>query len=157
MGLAGRLQELQPELPLKWDAALRLQTCGVKIPSILGVIFGLVLGTAAHAADPDLVIAGGAASLEQAVAAPHAPSYRLLILRRELLRVRASRAEEEVQALLQRARSEGAVVFVCERDLRKERLQPSDLLPGIVAVDGSDIWTKGAPTGADARLRSICS
>jgi hypothetical protein len=125
--------------------------------SILGAFLGLVLGSAAQAADPDLVIAGRGESLEQAVAAPHAPSYRLLILRRELLRVRASRAEEEVRALLQRARSDGAVVFVCERDLRKERLQPSDLLPGIVAVDGSDVWTKGAPTGPDARLRTICS
>jgi hypothetical protein len=139
------------------DARPRLQNCGVKLRSIFAALIGLVLGTAAQAAAPELVIAGRGASLEQAVAAPHAPSYRLLILRRELLRVRASRAEEEVQALLRRARSDGAVVFVCERDLKKERLQPSDLLPGIVAVDGSDVWTKGAPTGADARLRSICS
>ena len=135
---------------------MRLQTPRVKMHSILAAVLGLVLGTAAQAADPDLVIAGRNASLEQAVAAPHAPSYRLLILRRELPRVRASRAEEDVRALLQRARSDGAVVFVCERDLRKERLQPSDLLPGIVAVDGSDVWTTGAPTGADERLRTIC-
>jgi len=123
----------------------------------LAVVLGLILGTAAQAADRDLVIAGRGTSLEQAVAAPHAPSYRLLILRRELLRVRASRAELEVRALLERARSDGAVVFVCERDLRKERLQPADLLPGIVAVDASDVWTHGAPTGADEKLRTICS
>jgi len=129
----------------------------VKTSSIFGVALGLLLGTAAHAADPELVIAGSGASLEQAVAAPHAPSYRLLILRRELLRVRASRAEEEVRALLERARSDGAVVFVCERDLRKQRLQPADLLPGIAAVDAADVWTQGTPTGADQRLRSICS
>ena len=157
VGAARGLQEAPAELPLKWDAARRLQTCCVQMRSLLGVVFSILVATTAQAADADLVIAGRGASLEQAVATPHAASYRLLILRRELVRVRASRAEQEVRALLERARSEGAVVFVCERDLRKERLQPADLLPGIVAVDASDIWTQGAPTGADQRLRSICS
>jgi len=129
----------------------------VKIQSILVVALLILLGAAAQAADADLVIVGRGASLEDAVAAPHASSYRLLILRQQVLRVRASRADEEVRSLLERARSDGAVVFVCERDLRKEHLQPADLLPGIVAVDSSDVWTQGAPTGADVRLRSICS
>jgi predicted peroxiredoxin len=156
-GPARALQKACAELPLKWDTLHRLQTCGVQIQSLVAVVFGVLVATAARAADADLVIAGHGASLEQAVATPHAPSYRLLILRRELLRVRASRAEEEVRALIQRARSEGAVVFVCERELRREHLQQADLLPGIVAVDASDVWTQGAPTGADQRLRSICS
>ena len=123
----------------------------------LAVLLGLSLGTLAQAADPDLVIAGHGASLEQAVAAPHAPTYRLLVLRKELVRVRASRAEDEVRALIERARHGGAVVFVCERDLRAERLQPADLLPGIVAVDASDVWVNGTPSEADLKLKSLCS
>ena len=125
--------------------------------SILGALLGLVIGSAAQAADPDLVIPGRGESLEQAVAAPHAPTYRLLVLRQELMRVRASRAEEEVRQLIERARHDGAVVFVCERDLRAARLQPRDLLPGIVTVDASDVWVNGTPSQADVRLKSICS
>lgn len=121
------------------------------------LVLGLSLTALAHAADPDLVIAGRGASLEQAVAAPHAPTYRLLVLRKELLRVRASRAEEEARALIERARQGGAVVFVCEKDLRHERMQVADLLPGIVAVDSSDIWVSGTPSQADLKLKSICS
>ena len=123
----------------------------------LALLFGLLLAGLTHAADADLVIAGRGASLEQAVAAPHAPSYRLLVLRKELTRVRASRAEEEVRQLLARARRDGAVVFVCEKDLRAERLQPTDLLPGIVTVDASDVWVNGAPSDADVRLKRLCS
>jgi predicted peroxiredoxin len=123
----------------------------------LALMFGLSLAAFAHAADPDLVIAGRGASLEQAVAAPHAPSYRLLVLRKELTRVRASRAEDEVRELIERARRDGAVVFVCQKDLRAERLQRADLLPGIVTVDASDVWVNGAPSEADVRLKSLCS
>ena len=64
---------------------------------------------------------------------------------------------EEVRQLIERARQGGAVVFVCEKDLRAERLQPTDLLPGIVTVDASDIWVNGAPSAADLKLKSICS
>jgi hypothetical protein len=123
----------------------------------LALLFGLSLATLAHAADPDLAIAGRGASLEQAVAAPHAPTYRLLVLRKELMRVRASRAEDEVRQLIERARQGGAVVFVCEKDLRAERLQAADLLPGIVTVDASDVWVNGTPSQADLKLKSICS
>ena len=123
----------------------------------LALLFGLLLAGLTHAADADLVIAGRGASLEQAVAAPHARDYRLLVLRKELNRVRASRAETEVRELLERARRDGAVVFVCEKDLRAERLRPADLLPGIVTVDASDVWVSGAPSEADQRLRSLCS
>jgi len=123
----------------------------------LTLLFGLSLAALGHAADPELVIAGHGASLEQALAAPHAPSYRLLVLRKELMRVRASRAEEEVRQLIERARAGGAVVFVCEKDLRAERLQPADLLPGIVTVDATDVWVNGAPSNADLKLKSICS
>jgi predicted peroxiredoxin len=127
------------------------------IKTALTLLIGLSLATLAHAADPDLVIAGRGASLEQAVAAPHAPTYRLLVLRKELRRVRASRAEEEVRQLLERARQGGAVVFVCEKDLRAEGLQPADLLPGIVTLDASDVWVNGTPSKADLKLKSICS
>jgi intracellular sulfur oxidation DsrE/DsrF family protein len=123
----------------------------------LAFLIGLSLAALAQAADPDLVIAGRGASLEKAVAAPHAHDYRLLVLRKELNRVRASRAENEVRELLARARHDGAVVFVCERDLKAERLQPADLLPGIVTVDASDVWVNGAPSQADVKLRSLCS
>jgi len=128
-----------------------------KIARTITLLIGLVPLVATHAADPDLVIAGRQKTLEQAVNAPHASNYRLLILRRELMRVRASRAEEEVRALIEHARRDGAVVFVCEKDLKAERLQPADLLPGIVTVDASDVWVSGAPTDADLRLRRLCS
>ena len=124
---------------------------------MIAAFLGLALLPAAHAADPDLVIAGRGTSLEQAVAAPHAHDYRLLVRRNELVRIRASRADDEVRGLLERARYNGAVVFVCEKDLRAERLQPLDLLPGIVTVDASDVWVNGAPGAADQRLRSLCS
>jgi len=123
----------------------------------LAVLLGLSLATIAQAADPDLVIAGRGASLEQAVASPHAATYRLLVLRKELMRVRASRAEDHARELIERARQGGAVVFVCEKDLRAERLQPADLLPGIVTVDASDVWVSGTPSAADVRLKSLCS
>ena len=105
----------------------------------------------------DLVVAGRQASIEEAVASPHARDYRLLILREDLNRVRASRAEEEVRELLERARTGGAVVFVCERDLKAERMAPADLLPGIVTADASRAWENGAPSQADIRLRTLCS
>ena len=86
------------------------------------------------------------------------PKPRTRLLRHEeLMRVRASRAENEVRELLERARRGGAVVFVCEKDLRAERLQAADLLPGIVTVDASDVWVNGAPSDADLRLKSLCS
>ena len=103
------------------------------------------------------MVAGRGATLEQAVAAPHAPNYRLLVLRKELMRIRASRAEEDVRQLLERARRDGAVVFACEKDLRAERLRPEDLLPGVLTVDASDVWVSGAPSEADLKLRSLCS
>jgi hypothetical protein len=103
------------------------------------------------------VFAGHGASLEQAIGAPHARDYRLLVMRDELLRVRASRAEDDVRDLLERARHDGAVVFVCKRDLNAERVQPQDLLPGIVTVDASSVWETRAPNAADLKLRSLCS
>src|ERR671930_576740 len=106
---------------------------------IIGALLGIALATAAQAADPQLVVAGRGASLEQAIAAPHAADYRLLILRKELNRIRASRAEEDVRHLLERARRDGAVVFVCERDLKAERLRAQDLLPGVLSVDAYDV------------------
>jgi len=138
------------------DATLRVLSLAC-MKTALAFMIALSLTALAQAAEPDLVIAGRGASLEDAVAAPHAANYRLLVLRKEVQRVRASRAEEEVRALLVRARTEGAVVFVCERDLRKQHLQPADLLPGIVAVDASDVWVSGTPSQADIRLKSICS
>jgi hypothetical protein len=124
---------------------------------ILGALFGSALAASVHAADPQLVVAGRGSSLEQAIAAPHAAEYRLLILRKELNRIRASRAEEDVRQLLERARHDGALVFVCERDLKAERLRAQDLLPGILTVDASDVWVSGAPSAADVRLRALCS
>ena len=138
------------------DATLRLISL-TAMKTALAFLLGLSLTALAHAADPDLVIAGRGASLEQIVAAPHAANYRLLLERKELQRVRASRAELEVRALLERARTEGAVVFVCEKDLRRAHLQPADLLPGIVTVDASDVWVNGTPSQADIRLKTICS
>ena len=120
-------------------------------------IAGLSLAGPARADGPDLVVAGRGASLEEALALPHAPNYRLLVLREQLMRLRASPAEEDVRLLLKRARRDGAVVFVCERDLRTERLERSDLVPGVVSVAGAEVWENGAPTKADLALRSLCS
>jgi hypothetical protein len=49
------------------------------------------------------------------------------------------------------------VVFVCERDLRAERLQRSDLVPGVVAVAAANDWVNGTPSEADLALRRLCS
>jgi hypothetical protein len=103
-----------------------------------------------------LAVAGRGSSLEEAVAAPHARDYRLLVRRGELPRVTARGADAHVRQLLERARRDGAVLFVCEKDLRAKRLRPSDLLPGIVAVGGTDVWANG-DSPADQRLRSFCS
>ena len=117
----------------------------------------LSLASFARAEDSALVVAGHGASLEQALAQPHAPNYRLLVLREELLRLRASPAEVDVRLLLKNARRDGAVVFVCERDLRAERLQRSDLVPGVVSIAAASDWVNGAPSQADVALRQLCS
>ena len=111
----------------------------------------------ARAEDSSLVVAGRGASLEEALAQPHAPNYRLLVIREELLRLRANPAEEDARLLLKKARRHGAVVFVCERDLRAERLQRSDLVPGVVAVAAASDWVNGSPSEADLELRRLCS
>jgi hypothetical protein len=121
------------------------------------VVFALFLAGVANAGEPNLVVAGRGASLEEALAQPHAPNYRLLVLREELLRLRASPAEEDVRLLLKRARRDGAVVFVCERDLRTKRLERSDLVPGVVSVAISSDWVNGTPGEADRELRTLCS
>jgi hypothetical protein len=108
------------------------------------------------AQDDGLAVAGRGASLEQAVTAPHARDYRLLVRRAELPRVTARGADGHVRKLLDRARRDGAVLFVCEKDLRAQRLRPSDLLPGIVAVGAADVWANG-DSPADRRLRRFCS
>jgi hypothetical protein len=123
----------------------------------LSLSAGLALALTAQAADPTLAIAGRAASLEQAVAAPHARNYRLLVLRSELMRITAAGADAEVRELLARARRGGAVVFACEKDLKALHLQPADLLPGVLAINGGDVWEHGAPSSGDRTLRSICS
>jgi predicted peroxiredoxin len=121
------------------------------------IVAALFVSTVALAGEPSLVVAGRGASLEEALAQPHATNFRLLVLREELLRLRGSRAEDDVRTLLKNARREGAVVFVCERDLRAEQLQRSDLVPGIVSVAASSQWANGMPSQADRELRSLCS
>lgn len=125
--------------------------------TLFAVLTVLLLAGFARAEDSALVVAGRGASLEDAVAGPHAPNYRLLVLREELLRLRANPAEEEVRLLLKNARRDGAVVFVCERDLRAERLQRADLVPGVVSIAAGSDWVNGAPSQADVALRQLCS
>jgi len=121
-------------------------------------IFAAVLASStAFANESSLVVAGNGASLEEALAQPHAPNFRLLVLRKELLRLRDSRAGNDVRTLLKSARREGAVVFVCERDLRADQLERSDLVPGVVSVAASSDWVNGTPGAADLLLRSLCS
>ena len=121
------------------------------------VAFALLIFSATLAAQDDgLAVAGRGTSLEQAVTAPHARDYRLLVRRGELPRVTARGADGHVRKLLDQARRNGAVLFVCEKDLRAERLRASDLLPGIVAVGASDVWANGE-SPADLRLGRCCS
>lgn len=129
----------------------------MKVIAKLAALLCASAALAAHAADPALAIAGRGTSLEQAVAAPHTSSYRLLVLRGELGRVTASGADAGARGLLERARRDGAVVFVCEKDLRAKHLRRTDLLPGVLAVDASDVWENGEPKGADRALRGFCS
>lgn len=126
----------------------------MKIACIIAAFF---LSSVALAAEPGLVVAGRGVSIEEALAKPHAPNFRLLVLREELLRLRGSPAAEDVRLLLKSARRDGAVVFVCERDLRSERLERSDLVPGVVSIAASSDWVNGTPTQADRALRSLCS
>jgi hypothetical protein len=119
--------------------------------------FALLFFSATLAAQDDgLAVAGRGTSLEQAVTAPHARDYRLLVRRGELPRVTTRGADGRVRRLLDRARRDGAVLFVCEKDLRAQRLRATDLLPGIVAVGASDVWANG-DSPADERLRRFCS
>src|SRR3982751_4525599 len=110
-------------------------------------IAALLLSSTALADDSSLVVAGHGASLEQALSQPHASNFRLLVLREELLRLRG--ADDDVRALLKDARREGAVVFVCERDLRAEHVERSDLVPGVVSIAASSDWVNGTPSEAD--------
>jgi len=120
----------------------------------LAVLFSFSATLAAE--EGRLSVAGRGTSLEDAVAAPHARDYRLLVRRSELPRVTTRGADRHVRDLLERARADGAVLFVCEKDLRAARLRPGDLLPGIVAVGASDVWANG-DSPADQRLRRFCS
>jgi hypothetical protein len=124
--------------------------------TLIAMVFLSLAGFAQAAEDSALVVAGRGTSLEQAVAEPHAPNYRLLVLREELLRLRANPAEEDVRLLLKDARRHGAVVFVCERDLRAERMARSDLVPGVVSIAAASDWVNGAPSQADVALRELC-
>jgi len=115
------------------------------------------LAPAAAAAGSGLAIAGRGATLEQVLSAPHPADYRLLIRSRELERIAAPEARDEVLDLLGRARRGGAVLFACEKDLRARHLRPTDLPPGVVALAASHVWESGASTPADRLLREICS
>lgn len=121
------------------------------------ILAAFLLSSAAAAGESSLVVAGHGASLEDALLQPHAPNFRLLVLREELLRLRGARADDDVLTLLKGARREGAVVFVCERDLRAEHLERSDLVPGVVSVAASTDWVNGTPSAADVKLRTLCS
>lgn len=125
--------------------------------TLIAITAALSLVGSARAGDSALVVAGHGASLEAAVAKPHAPSYRLLVLREELLRLRADPAQKDARLLLDNARRHGAVVFVCERDLRAEHLDRSDLVPGVVSIAAASNWVHGAPSEADLALHQLCS
>lgn len=113
---------------------------------VLSGFIALLAASAAHAADPALAVAGRGTTLEQAVSAGM-----------RLGRVTASRADAGTRKLLERARRDGAVVFVCEKDLHSRHLRRSDLLPGVLAVDAADVWENGEPKHADRLLRRFCS
>lgn len=115
------------------------------------------LALPAAAAEPGLAVAGRGATLEQVLSAPHPADYRLLIRSRELERIAAPEAREEVLDLLGRARRGGAVLFACEKDLQARELRLTDLPPGVVALAPSHVWENGASTPADRLLREICS
>jgi hypothetical protein len=121
---------------------------------VLAVLFSF--SATVSAGDGQLAVAGRGTSLEAALAAPHARDYRLLVRRGELPRVTTRGADPGVRQLLEQARRDGAVLFVCEKDLRATRLRRDDLLPGIVAVGAGDVWANG-DSPADERLRRFCS
>ncbi len=123
---------------------------------LTALLFLAAFSSALAAEGGQLAVAGRGSSLEQALAAPHARDYRLLVRKDELARVTTRGSDAQVRALLERARRGGAVLFVCEKDLRAERLRLSDLLPGIVAVNATDVWANG-DSPADQRLRRFCS
>jgi hypothetical protein len=121
------------------------------------LVLAACLALPAAAADSGLAIAGRGATLEQVLSAPHPAGYRLLIRSRELERIAAPGARDEVVELLERARRGGAVLFACEKDLRAQELRLADLPRGVVTLAASHVWENGASTPADRQLREICS
>ena len=128
----------------------------LRMNKLTALLFLGLFSMTVAAESEQLAVAGRGSSLEDAVAAPHPRDYRLLVRKGELPRVTARGADAHVRRLLERARRDGAVLFVCEKDLRAARLHASDLLPGIVAVGASDVWANG-DSPADERLRRFCS
>lgn len=120
------------------------------------LVLAACLAPATAVAESGLAIAGRGATLEQVLSAPHPADYRLLIRSRELERIAAPEARDEVLDLLDRARRGGAVLLACEKDLRAHNLRPSDLPQGVVALAASHVWENGASTPADRQLRDIC-
>lgn len=121
---------------------------------------------------PNLFIAGDGFTLEQAVSdaarqrtSQDAPQYDLLVLGKEIRRMRISNASSSVGDLIQQASRRGASVYVCVKDLEALGLTPTDLLPGIRAVRGyppkievsRQSWEENLPQAPDQKMRAICS
>jgi len=83
-----------------------------------------------------------------------------------LLRLQPAKASSELKQALQKARREGAQVYVCTKDLKANNLKPADLFQGVRAVRGMPpdqgsenlaAWEKSLPCAPDAKMRGICS
>lgn len=101
----------------------------------------LPLAADAQRADGGLYIAGAAgftfkAAAEQALAGnPAGQRFFLLAVPPQTSALQKD-APRNLAGVRERVQSRGGVIFVCQRDIDKGRIDPATLVPGIVAVRG---------------------
>jgi predicted peroxiredoxin len=133
----------------------------------------LTFASAAAAAPlgPNLFIADNAFTIERAVAdevAQHTPQdppgWKLLVADNEARRLLASNATPATVDIIRKARSLGATVFVCAKDLKALNATPSDVMQGVHAVRGyltADAqvpdWERRLPWAPDRKSLAICA
>lgn len=145
--------------------------CVIGVMDLRALAF-VFLTSAAVAAPmgPNLFIADNAFTIEQAVADAAAqrtpqdgPTWKLLVADRGAARLIASGASSSTLGVIQKARSSGATVYVCAKDLKALNATPRDLVPGVHAVRGyltadSQVpdWERRLPWAPDRKALAVC-
>jgi hypothetical protein len=117
---------------------------------LVSALFLAIFGTAHAQVRGELggvYVAGEGFDFEQAaadalrdrVATPSAERLILLVLGRDLPKVTRQRATPETPGMITKLAAANVAVFVCERDVRAQRVGPSELLAGVRIERG---WTR---------------